>query len=81
MRYDNGLEAPVEWEPEHGYARCTISEHITRDIAVHLKEIAAAEEDRQRIEALNAQRAAGAEAPAGKGDKPTAKLPAKKAKK
>lgn len=30
--YDTGLEAPVEWEPSHGYARCSAAEHIQRDV-------------------------------------------------
>jgi hypothetical protein len=50
--YETGLEAPVEWEPAHGYARCSPADHIHRDVLAYEAE----------LERIAAERAAAEEA-------------------
>jgi hypothetical protein len=50
VRYEGGLEAPLDWEPEHGYARCTAAEHIRRDVDERAEVVAKLEEERARAE-------------------------------
>ena len=62
------MECPIDWEPAHGYAKCSAAEHIQRDVAVYTDAIAAMEEERRRLEEENRLRALGIEpeAPSGK---------------
>ena len=64
VKYESGLEAPVDWEPEHGYAKCSVAEHIKRDVEDHVECVAAMEEERKKIEEANRLRALGIEVPA-----------------
>jgi hypothetical protein len=77
--YETGLEAPVEWEPAHGYGRCSAADHIRRDMTAYeaeLERVATerkAQEERARLQALGIDPAASTKASGGndKGSKST----------
>ena len=73
------MEAPLDWEPEHGYGKCSVADHIRRDIVKHAEEVAATEEEHKKIEEANRLRALGEE-PAGSPGKKAAASPKKKKK-
>jgi hypothetical protein len=75
----SGLECPIDWEPAHGYAKCSAAEHIARDVKVYSEAVAAMEEERRKLEEENRFRALGI-MPAPSGDKKGAKGQPKKAK-
>jgi hypothetical protein len=81
VAYDTGLEAPVEWEPAHGYGRCSTAEHIRRDMAAYVAELERlaterkAQEERARLQALGIEPAGSTKASSGtdRGSKPKKK--------
>jgi hypothetical protein len=59
VRYGNGLECPTDYEPAHGYSRCSVAEHIRRNVTEYAAMILAMEEERLRVESENRLRALG----------------------
>lgn len=63
VRYNNGLECPTDYETAHGYSRCSVAEHIRRDVYEYASMILAMEEERLRIENEDRLRALGIDLP------------------
>jgi hypothetical protein len=73
IKYMNGLESPIEYEPAHGYSKASISDHIARDVNAYNEELEKLAEERRQQEEAMRLRALGIEPPpkgkekAGKG--------------
>lgn len=63
VRYEGGLEAPIDWQPDC-YIKCSAAEHIGRDVSERAAAIAKLEDERQAIEEGNRLAALGLAPPA-----------------
>eukprot|EP00892_Ulva_mutabilis_P009629 jgi/Ulvmu1/7038/UM033_0097.1 len=63
VKYENGLEAPVDYEPAHGYTKGTAADHIHRDVQCYNDELERMIEKRKQEEEEMRLRALGIESP------------------